>query len=192
MDLPSSGGASCGRPHIWPWRFRVVSGSSPSSSVSVQAVSALLVALGSIFALASAWYFQLVIGLAPCPLCLEQRFAYYAGVPVALLAIVLALSGRWGWARVLLGLLALAMAANAALAVYHAGVEWRFWPGPVTCTGVPTVTENVFEALKGARVPRCDEAPWRLFGISMAGWNALIAAGLAVIAGWGAATSRKA
>lgn len=170
----------------------MVSGSGSSHSVSVQALSALLVALGSVFALASAWYFELVIGLAPCPLCLEQRLAYYVGVPVALLALVLALGGRWGWARVLLGLLGLAMAANAVLAIYHAGVEWQFWSGPASCTGVPTVTTNVFEALKGARVPRCDEAPWRLFGISMAGWNALIAASLAGIAGWGAVTSRKA
>lgn len=142
-------------------------------------------------ALAAAWYFQLVVGLAPCPLCLDQRIAYYAAVPLALVAFAAAKGGRAGLARALLVLLGLAMLANMALAIFHAGVEWRFWSGPTTCTGAPVMTGDVLSALKGARVPRCDEAAWRLFGLSMAGWNALIAAGLALVAFGGATTGRK-
>lgn len=154
--------------------------------------ASLLLAAGSAFALAAAWYFQLVVGLAPCPLCLDQRLPYYAAIPLALIAFAAAHSGRGGLARGLLGLLALAMLGNMGLAIYHAGVEWQFWTGPTACTGAPTVTGNILSALKGARVPRCDEAAWRLFGLSMAGWNALIAAGLAAIAIAGATTGRKA
>ncbi len=161
-------------------------------SYPLSAACALLVALGSTFALAAAWFFQLVVGLAPCPLCLEQRIAYYVAVPVAILALVLVSKGHARFGQVLLGLLALALAANAVLAAYHAGVEWHFWPGPVACTGgVPTVTTNILDALGSTRVPRCDEAPWKLFGLSMAGWNVLIAAGLSGIAGWGAVSRRR-
>lgn len=147
----------------------------------------LLVAAGSAFALAAAWFFQLVVGLAPCPLCLDQRIPYYIGLPLGLLAALLAVRGRPGVARGLLALLAVAMLVNVGLASYHAGVEWGFWPGPTSCTGAPVFSSgDILSQLKMARVPRCDEAAWRLFGISMAGWNALIAAALALVAAFGA------
>ncbi|ABS69068.1 disulfide bond formation protein B [Xanthobacter versatilis] len=154
--------------------------------------AALLLVTGSALALAAAWYFQLVVGLAPCPLCLDQRLPYYAAIPLGLLAFAAARSGRTTLARVLLGVIGVAMVGNMGLAIFHAGVEWKFWSGPTACTGAPVMTGNILSALKGARVPRCDEAAWRLFGISMAGWNALIAAGLAVVAFGGATTRRKA
>jgi len=151
----------------------------------------LLVVAGSALALAAAWYFQLVVGLAPCPLCLDQRIAYYVAVPLGLVAYGAARSGRVRLARAILGLLGIAMVVNMGLAIFHAGVEWHFWEGPTACTGAPVMTGNVLGALKGARVPRCDEAAWRLLGLSMAGWNALIAGGLAVVALAGATTGRK-
>ncbi len=147
----------------------------------------LVIAAGSAFALAAAWFFQLVVGLAPCPLCLDQRIAYYIGVPLGLAAAGLAARGRPTLARGLLVALGLAMLANAGLATYHAGVEWGFWPGPTSCTGAPVFAPgDILSQLKQARVPRCDEAAWRLLGISMAGWNTLIAAALAAVAAAGA------
>ncbi|MFG1377945.1 disulfide bond formation protein B [Xanthobacter autotrophicus] len=154
--------------------------------------AALLLVTGSALALAAAWYFQLVVGLAPCPLCLDQRLPYYAAIPLGLLAFAAARTGRTKLARVLLGVIGLAMVGNMGLAIYHAGVEWQFWTGPTACTGAPVMTGNVLSALKGARVPRCDEAAWRLLGVSMAGWNALIAAAMAVVAFGAATTGRKA
>ncbi|MFG1349188.1 disulfide bond formation protein B [Xanthobacter autotrophicus] len=154
--------------------------------------AALLLVTGSALALAAAWYFQLVVGLAPCPLCLDQRLPYYAAIPLGLLAFAAARSGRTKLARMLLGVIGLAMVGNMGLAIYHAGVEWQFWTGPTACTGAPVMTGNVLSALKGARVPRCDEAAWRLLGVSMAGWNALIAAAMAVVAFGAATTGRKA
>ena len=149
----------------------------------LQLLSALAVALGGAATLAGAWFFQLVVGLAPCPLCLEQRIPYYAGVPLALLAAVVAARGRPGVARLLLAVVAVLLAGGAALALYHAGVEWKWWPGPATCSGAgPVQSTNILADMQQARVVRCDEAPWRLFGVSLAGWNVLIAATLAVVA----------
>ncbi len=152
----------------------------------------LLVLLGAIFALSAAWYFQLVVGLSPCPLCLDQRLPYYAAVPVSVIAIVLATRGSAGAARLCLWLLAALMVVNVGVAVFHAGIEWHFWQGPTTCSGTaPVAVSDIMSALKTAHVPRCDEAAWRLFGISMAGWNALIALALAVVAISGATEPRK-
>jgi disulfide bond formation protein DsbB len=82
--------------------------------------------------------------------------------------------------------------ANAGIALYHAGVEWQFWQGPTTCSGnAPVAVGDIMSALKTAHVPRCDEAAWRLFGLSMAGWNALIALALAAIAALGAIPARR-
>lgn len=143
----------------------------------------LIVALGSVGALAAAWFFQLVIGLSPCPLCLDQRLPYYVAAPLGLVLAGLAVRGRPDLARAGLWVLALLMAGNVVLAVYHAGIEWRFWQGPTTCSGTaPVAVSDIMSALKTAHVPRCDEAAWRLFGISMAGWNALIAAILGMVA----------
>ena len=146
-----------------------------------------LVMLGAVFALTSAWYFQLVVGLAPCPLCLTQRLPYYAGVPLALAGLLLAGRGYVIFARLILVVLALLMLVNAGIAIYHAGIEWHFWQGPTTCVGAaPVVVSDIMAALQKAHIPRCDEAAWRLFGLSMAGWNALIALALAGIAALGA------
>lgn len=153
----------------------------------------LLVTLGATFALAAAWYFQLVVGLAPCPLCLMQRVPYYVAVPLALAVAVLISRGYERAPRLGLALLALLMLGNAGIALYHAGVEWQFWQGPTTCSGsAPVAVGDIMSALKTAHVPRCDEAAWRLFGISMAGWNALIALALAAIAALGAIPARRA
>lgn len=147
------------------------------------AAAGLIVGLGGAATLAGAWYFQLVVGLAPCPLCLEQRLPYYAGVPVALLAAALAWIGLVRTARLLLLVAGLLMLAGAALGAYHAGVEWGFWPGPDTCSGGgPVQGGNLLTDLNKARVVRCDEAPWRLLGLSLAGYNVLIAGALALVA----------
>ncbi|QIB36284.1 disulfide bond formation protein B [Ancylobacter pratisalsi] len=150
----------------------------------VQMSSALTVAVVGAATLGGAWYFQLVVGLAPCPLCLEQRVPYYAGVPFALLALLCAAVGNAKLTRVLLAVTGALMATAAALAVYHAGVEWGFWTGPTACSGSgPALSSgNLLQSLQQARVVRCDEAPWRLIGISLAGWNALIATALTFVA----------
>ena len=97
----------------------------------------VLVALSvALAAIASAWFIELVLAVRPCPLCLEQRYAYYAAVPLALLLAVAAWRGASP--ALLIGglaLLALIALGNAGLGVYHAGVEWGFWAGPTDCSG---------------------------------------------------------
>ncbi|HSI39095.1 MAG TPA: disulfide bond formation protein B [Xanthobacteraceae bacterium] len=155
----------------------------PSSGLPAPARTALLVAAIGAATLAGAWYFQLVVGLAPCPLCLEQRIPYYVGVPVALIAAFAAARGYPKLARLGLGVAAVLMAIGAGLALYHAGIEWQWWAGPTACSGsAPATGGNLLQGLKQARVVRCDEAAWRLFGISLAGWNVLIAGALALTA----------
>ena len=139
--------------------------------------AALLVALGATAALAGAWGFQLA-GFKPCPLCLYQRWAYYAGIPVTLLALLLA-PKKSSAAQVLLGLSGLMFLGNALFAGWHAGIEWKFWPGPSTCTGstlsggLPDLTQTIV---------MCDVPAIRILGVSLAGWNALICLGLALVA----------
>jgi disulfide bond formation protein DsbB len=133
--------------------------------------------------------FEHLGGYAPCPLCLEERYAYYFAVPASATAILFARGQATGIARILLVLIALAFLANMAVGIYHAGVEWKWWPGPTECTGA-------FELKWGeggivdTPVVRCDEASWRFLGLSFAGWNAVISAFLAGVAGYGATRRR--
>jgi disulfide bond formation protein DsbB len=152
-----------------------------------------LIALATI---AGAWFFQLVLDILPCPLCLEQRYAYYLMIPVGLLT---ALAARGGGPRPLLlaglAVLALAALANAGLGTYHAGVEWGLWKGPTDCSG-PVVNlgsaNDLLSRLETVKVIRCDEVQWRFLGLSLAGYNVLISCLMAAIAGWGfAATARR-
>jgi disulfide bond formation protein DsbB len=75
--------------------------------------------------------------------------------------------------------------ANAALGIYHSGAEWGWWPGPQSCAnGAPVDLKSgkLADALKTARVIRCDEASWRFLWLSFAGWNVIISAALAALA----------
>jgi disulfide bond formation protein DsbB len=116
-------------------------------------------------------------GYAPCPLCLQQRYAYYAGVPTLFLALVLLSAGHTRAAAVVFLAAALGFLGNAGLGTYHAGVEWKFWPGPDTCAAtaqpLSTGAGGLFKDLASTRVIRCDEAPWHFLGLSFAGWNVI-------------------
>ncbi len=136
-----------------------------------------------------AWYFQLVVKLPPCPLCLEERIPYYTVIPLSLLTLVAALLHA-PRQLIAIGFLAIvaAMLCSAALGAYHAGVEWRFWPGPTDCSGPMTdftKQGSLLGQLQSVQVVRCDEAAWRLFGISLAGYNAIVSLILAAIAVFG-------
>nr|WP_315743883.1 MULTISPECIES: disulfide bond formation protein B [unclassified Bradyrhizobium] len=161
----------------------------PASRALNPAVTAALLAAGiAAAALAGAWYMQLVWGLQPCELCLKQRYAYYAIVPLGLL---LALAGSVAPRGLLVAglvLIALAALGNAGLGVYHAGVEWGFWAGPTECTGpVGNLgsASSLLERLDSVKVVRCDEVQFRFLGLSLAGYSVLISLLIAAIAAWG-------
>ncbi len=147
-----------------------------------QGVRALWIAAASVAILAAVWIFQF-FGYAPCELCLTQRYAFYAAVPLAALTALISRSAH-GWARAGLALLALVFAANAALAAYHVGVEYHWWQGPTACTGGPGSIDvnDLAKALDSVKVVRCDEVQLRIAGLSLAGWNVLASAVLAAYA----------
>lgn len=156
--------------------------------------AALAVAVVGAAAIAGAWFFELVLRLRPCPLCLEQRTPYYIGIPLAVIVAIAAWK-KAPRAVVVGGLVVLAglMLWTAGIGVFHAGVEWGFWPGPPDCSGAAPFgpADDLMKRLQDIRIVRCDEAAWRLLGISLAGYNALIGGALALIALWGAAASRR-
>lgn len=142
----------------------------------------ILAALASVGMLATAHIFER-FGYHPCLLCLRQREVYWIALPLALAGFVL-LTRRPEQGRVLGLLLAAVFLTGFAVAGYHAGVEWKWWPGPETCAaGGPASADDIGALLGGAavKVLKCDEAAWRLAGLSMAGWNALVSLGLAAL-----------
>lgn len=154
--------------------------------------AALVVAVG-VFALAAAFAFQYLGGLAPCVLCIWQRYPY--GVAIALGVVAFLLAGKPQAARALIALAGLVFLADAAIAAFHVGVEQKWWAGTAECgsnLAAGVSAEDLKAQLLAAPVVRCDEVAWSLFGISMAGYNFLLAAvsGIAALA-W-AARSRSA
>lgn len=133
-------------------------------------LATILAALGS----------QYIGGLFPCDLCLQQRMAYYYGLP--LLAAILVL-----WNRLPLTAWYIAMAVvtaiflwGAYMGAYHAGVEWGYWPGPAACSGMGT-TFSLDDMLNAKPVVACDVVQFRFLGLSLAGYNAIISLAVAAL-----------
>jgi disulfide bond formation protein DsbB len=147
----------------------------------------MLAGSGSAAMLAGAFAFQHLGGMAPCTLCLWQRWPHAAAVLVLVLALVT------GW-RPLAWAGALAALATAGIGLFHAGVEQGWWEFVSACTQGSISGISATDLLNpDAALPapvRCDEIPWSLLGVSMAGWNAIVSAGLAGL--WAVAATRRA
>jgi disulfide bond formation protein DsbB len=125
-----------------------------------------------------AWIFE-YFGYAPCELCLKQRWAYYAAIPLAFV-LALTVPSAPALARNGLLLLTLIWFASMVFGIYHSGVEWKWWPGPTTCTGTGGLSGGIPDLT--APVVMCDTPAIRIFGLSLAGWNAVISGVLVLIA----------
>ncbi len=136
--------------------------------------SATVIALVFFATIAGAWIFEFA-GYLPCELCLLQRWAYYVVVPASLVVAVL----NPPWIRSGLVIIGLILVGSALFGIYHSGVEWKFWEGPQSCSS--GVISDVLPDL-GKPAVMCNEAALRILGLSLAGWNAVISAGLAVLA----------
>lgn len=152
--------------------------------------------LSSALMLAIAHGFQTFGGYQPCTLCLRQREVYWAAIAVSAAAMVaVRLPGGPRLRQASCWILGLIFLAGCATAIYHAGAEWKLWPGPTTCSsaGASVTAGAMNDLLAGAHIrpPACDEAPWRFLGISMAGWNALISLKLTVLSGVAALRERN-
>ena len=129
--------------------------------------------------LVAAFLFEYVGGLAPCRMCIWQRWAHVAVIGAAAAGLLVLP------ARTALVLTFLAAVASAGIAGYHAGVEWQLWDGPSGCTaglGTSASAADLVDQLLATPVVRCDDVPWSLFGLSMAGWNTLFSLDISAIA----------
>jgi disulfide bond formation protein DsbB len=144
----------------------------------------LALALGalSLALILGALGFQYLGRLPPCEMCMWQRYPHFAAAAIGLgggLLIALGLLDR-KFAPALAALTAFAIAVSGGIALYHAGVEWHWWKGPSACTGTAFRFTGTLDLT--APVVSCDAAAWRLFGLSLAGYNALISLGAAALA----------
>ncbi len=152
----------------------------------------LLALVASAAMLAAAHAFETFGHMVPCELCLKAREVYWAALAVAGAGVLLrftTLNGR----RLICAILALTFLGGFGLAVYHAGVEWKFWPGPASCSasGGAVSAADLAKLLSGGprKPPACDKPAWVFLGLSMAGWNALVSLGLGGVSGWSAMRS---
>ena len=159
-----------------------------------QLVSSLLVFFGMIAVILAVLGFQHIGGYVPCKLCYGQREPYYAAIPLGGLVV---LSALFKWPACLtrggLAVIGLLMVYAMVLGVHHAGVEWAWWAGPADCGGGDTVENagDLLSSLANSKPPACNEAAGRFLGLSFAGYNVLVSAGLAAIAFWGTLTGRS-
>ena len=132
--------------------------------------------------LIAAVYFQYVLGLAPCKLCVWQRFPHVFAIIIGALILF---NPKFKLVGTLSALIAILV--GTSLAGYHAGIEAKFWPGPKTCSGLMNIKELTpelfLQKILTTKVIRCDEIPWSFLNISMAGWNLVISFFLTII--WG-------
>ena len=160
--------------------------SLPAALLS-RTVTALFLAVAMAAVVGMALGFEHIGGYIPCALCLSQRIPYYIGAPLMLLAALISVAGGPSWAvRALLGIGGLLMLYGLGLAIYHSGVEWHWWQGPSSCAtsanAVTTDAGSLLGDLSSKKPPSCDEASFRMLGLSFAGWNVLVSAALAAIA----------
>jgi len=144
----------------------------------------LIAAGGSLALLLGAFWFQYVMGLAPCKLCIWQRWPHAAAVAIGVAAYALG-------ARTLAWLGAAAAALTAAFGIYHSGVEQKFWEGPTSCTAGSAgnlSTDDFFNQVMNAPLVQCDQIAWSMAGLSMASWNAVFSIIIALV--WVRAATR--
>jgi disulfide bond formation protein DsbB len=154
--------------------------------VSFGRILVLAALLGPSAVLGAALASQYVGGLNPCPMCIWQRWPHGIAIALAAFALLPFAGHAAPWA---LRLGALVLLIGAGIGVFHAGVELGYWEGPTTCTGgdISTLsTSALLDQIMNAPLVRCDEIAWSFLGLSMAGWNAVVSALLALIT-WRAA-----
>lgn len=148
--------------------------------------AALLILAAAVGAIGGAWAYE-SLGYLPCELCYKERVPYYAAFALAPLAAFCAQTGRAGLARAAFLLMALLFAGNAALSIYHSGVEWKIFAGPSDCSGplssAPSIADFM-KQLQTVKVVRCDEPNLWILGLTLANWNVAISAALAGLAAY--------
>lgn len=137
-------------------------------------IPAFVLAFVSAATLAAVYASQFIGGLVPCELCLYQRWPWWAALLLCILAMPTILSAKLR--ALLVGLAGLSVLAGAGIAMFHVGVEQHWWPGLASCSAAgqnPASFEQMQQMLSQPTAS-CDEPAWTMFGISMAGYNAIL------------------
>lgn len=124
--------------------------------------------------LAGAYVSQYVFGLYPCEMCWWQRWPHFAALALAVLSLVA--PPRRLWVAIAAG----GILTSGLIGFFHAGVEYDFWDGITGCALPAAGDGDMMDAIFNAPIIRCDQAPWTLMGISLAGFNAIISIASAV------------
>ncbi|MGN3974606.1 disulfide bond formation protein B [Tsuneonella sp. SYSU-LHT278] len=124
--------------------------------------------------LGGAYLSEYGFGLYPCEMCWWQRYPHFAAIGFAVFSTVAAPKRLW------IALAGFAILASGGIGAYHAGVEYGWWEGMTACSSPAAAGGDPLESIMNAPLVRCDQVPWSLFGISLAGWNALISTGTAL------------
>ncbi|MGB7408431.1 MAG: disulfide bond formation protein B [Pontixanthobacter sp.] len=124
--------------------------------------------------LAGAYIGELAFGLYPCEMCWWQRWPHFAALALGLI------SGVVAFPRLVIGLAALSILVSGLIGGFHAGVEYGWWEGITGCATAIAEGESALNAILNAPLVRCDQAPWSLLGVSLAGWNFLVSCGSAI------------
>ena len=140
----------------------------------------LVAILAPVVLLGGALISQYVFGLHPCEMCMWQRWPHLAAIALALLAIVS--RGKPSTSAALTALAAVAIAVSGGIGAFHAGVEYGWWTGLTACSTTPVggSAADILDSIMATPLTRCDVAPWSLFGISLAGYNALLSLAAAI------------
>ncbi len=152
--------------------------------MSVQKLT-LFAGVGSLTLLIGAFLFQHLGGFFPCKMCYWQRYPHLVAVMLAIIILIT----KFYWLA-LLGIFA--TLSTASIGAFHAGVEQGWWKGPKSCTSGSINSLNIDQLLNqimSTPIIRCDEIPWQMFGLSMAGWNTLFSIGLSLV--WALAVRKK-
>ena len=150
--------------------IRRLSATAVAGAVLLIAAAVILAALG----------FEHIGGYTPCPLCLQQRYAYYIGIPALAAALLLLRLPKPRAAAAILAAVSLGFLINAGLGTYQAGAEWKFWDPPSTCSTPSELPSFDLKTMNLDKVPAaCGVASWRFLGLSFAGWNAVASGALA-------------
>jgi disulfide bond formation protein DsbB len=158
------------------------------AALATPAIAATLIFVLAAATIGGALIYQW-LGYQPCELCYKERWPYYAALALAPVAAFAARQGRGGLACGALLFIALLFAGDAALSIYHSGVEWKIFAGPSDCSGPLTQARSMqdfLQQLQTVKVVRCDEPGLRVLGLTLANWNVVVSAALALLATLGA------